>query len=98
MIGWLLNDPVDTCPWPLVNAVARASSAVINVSKERVIGGIDDVPLVLLYAKFDALRLGFAWLFDDVHCAMRTFVWYKDPKAVCALMSAIYKQAQTSTL
>jgi len=42
-----------------------------------------------------AINLLPAQLFHDAHCAMRSLMWHKDQKSVCALVLAIVSKAQT---
>ena len=45
---------------------------------------------------FRDLRLQHAELFEQAHGAMRSFMWHKDQKSVCAVILAIANEAQTS--
>ncbi len=44
---------------------------------------------------FQGLRLQHAEIFRDSHDAMRSIMWHKDQKSVCALVLAIVNEAQT---
>ncbi len=44
---------------------------------------------------FQGLRLQHAEIFRDAHDAMRSVMWHKDQKSVCALVLAIVNEAQT---
>ncbi len=44
---------------------------------------------------FQGLRLQHAEIFRDSHEAMRSVMWHKDQKSVCALVLAIVNEAQT---
>ncbi len=44
---------------------------------------------------FQGLRLQHAEIFGDSHDAMRSVMWHKDQKSVCALVLAIVNEAQT---
>ncbi len=44
---------------------------------------------------FQGLRQQHAGLFRDSHDAMRSVMWHKDQKSVCALVLAIVNEAQT---
>ena len=45
---------------------------------------------------FQGLRQQHAGIFQDSHDAMRSVMWHKDQKSVCALVLAIVNEAQTS--
>ena len=45
---------------------------------------------------FQSLRQQHAEIFRDSHDAMRSVMWHKDQKSVCALVLAIVNEAQTS--
>ncbi len=45
---------------------------------------------------FQSLRQRHAMIFRDSHDAMRSVMWHKDQKSVCALVLAIVNEAQTS--
>ncbi len=44
---------------------------------------------------FQGLRQQHAEIFRDSHDAMRSVMWHKDQKSVCALVLAIVNEAQT---
>ncbi len=44
---------------------------------------------------FQGLRQQHAMIFRDSHDAMRSVMWHKDQKSVCALVLAIVNEAQT---
>ncbi len=44
---------------------------------------------------FQSLRQQHAMIFRDSHDAMRSVMWHKDQKSVCALVLAIVNEAQT---
>ncbi len=44
---------------------------------------------------FQGLRQQHAAIFRDFHDAMRSVMWHKDQKSVCALVLAIVNEAQT---
>ncbi len=46
--------------------------------------------------RFQGLRQQQADVFQDFHGAMRSFMWHKHQKSVCALVLAIISKAQTS--
>ncbi len=45
--------------------------------------------------RFQGLRRQHAEIFRDSHDAMRSVMWQKDQKSVCALVLAIVNEAQT---
>ncbi len=45
---------------------------------------------------YQGLRQQYAGVFQDSHDAMRTLMWQKDQKSVCALVLAIVNEAQTA--
>ncbi len=45
---------------------------------------------------FEGLRQQHAGIFQDSHDAMRSLMWHKDQKSVCALVLAIVNEAQTA--
>ncbi len=45
---------------------------------------------------FQGLRQQHAEMFQDSHDAMRSLMWHKDQKSVCALVLAIVNEAQTA--
>ncbi len=44
---------------------------------------------------FQGLRQQHAMIFKESHDAMRSVMWHKDQKSVCALVLAIVNEAQT---
>ena len=51
---------------------------------------------VLDCPRFQGLRQQNVEIFQDSHDAMRSLMWHKDQKAVCALLLAIVNEVQTT--
>ncbi len=47
------------------------------------------------FLQFQGLRLQHFDVFQDSHDAMRSLIWHKDEKSVCALVLAIVNEART---
>ena len=68
-------------------------SLSLSLSTMRVPG--DERHYVLDCPHFDSLRLTHADLFQEASGALRSLLWHKDQKSVCALLLAIVAEAQT---
>ncbi len=55
----------------------------------------DERHCVIDCPQFQGLRQQHAEIFRDSHDAMRSVMWHKDQKSVCALVLAIVNEAQT---